>query len=378
MTTMQLPDDRIRIDGVVALETETGRVVPHRLDPSFAHQFPVETAFVEGMASGARMVFDTDASTIDVVCTPMRLTAGATRFPATFDLMIDGELVDRVEADFGHMVVLGFDGGDADFQSGERGTITLRRPSAVPATVEIWLPQSAGIELHAIGVPDGARVEASPTDRRPRWVHYGSSISHCMEAEGPSRTWPAVAADLTARQLLNLGLAGQCHIDQFVARTIRDAEADRISLKLGINVINGDTMTERTFASAVHGFLDTVREGHPDTPILVVSPIICPSAESVPGPTLLAEDGTFEAKGSVADLALGRLHVRRIRELLAGIVEKRTVAGDEHLSYLDGLTLFGEADVADLPDGLHPNAAGYVRMGERFAAQEFLTGGTAR
>ena len=29
--------------------------------------------------------------------------------------------------------------------------------------------------------------------------------------------------------------------------------------------------------------------------------------------------------------------------------------------------LFGADDAADLPDDLHPNPAGYVRMGERFA-----------
>jgi lysophospholipase L1-like esterase len=40
---------------------------------------------------------------------------------------------------------------------------------------------------------------------------------------------------------------------------------------------------------------------------------------------------------------------------------------DSNLSYLDGLKLFNEADVADLPDRLHPNDAGYQRMGERFA-----------
>ncbi|MYB39286.1 MAG: GDSL family lipase, partial [Gammaproteobacteria bacterium] len=35
--------------------------------------------------------------------------------------------------------------------------------------------------------------------------------------------------------------------------------------------------------------------------------------------------------------------------------------------YVDGLTLFGAADAGDLPDDLHPNPAGYIRMGGRFA-----------
>ena len=36
-------------------------------------------------------------------------------------------------------------------------------------------------------------------------------------------------------------------------------------------------------------------------------------------------------------------------------------------SYFDGRRLFDEMDAADLPDDLHPNAQGYIKMGERFA-----------
>lgn len=85
----------------------------------------------------------------------------------------------------------------------------------------------------------------------------------------------------------NLGVSGNCMLDPFVARTIRDLDVDAISLFIGIKILGGDTMRERTFAPAVHGFLDMIREGHPDTPIVVISPIFCPSAEDRPGPRCL-------------------------------------------------------------------------------------------
>ena len=57
---------------------------------------------------------------------------------------------------------------------------------------------------------------------------------------------------------------------------------------------------------------------------------------------------------------------RRIRTLETEIVATRQAAGDANLHLLPGPDLFGPDDVGDLPDGLHPNAAGYQRMGERF------------
>jgi hypothetical protein len=56
-----------------------------------------------------------------------------------------------------------------------------------------------------------------------------------------------VTARLAGVDLENLAFAGQCKLDQHVARTIRDLPSDAISLKLGINVVNGDTIRERTF-----------------------------------------------------------------------------------------------------------------------------------
>lgn len=61
------------------------------------------------------------------------------------------------------------------------------------------------------------------------------------------------------------------------------------------------------------------------------------------------------------------LNLSIARELTEKVVTMRQ-ASDSNLYLMSGLDLFGEADANDLPDDLHPNAEGQVRIGERFAS----------
>jgi hypothetical protein len=137
-------------------------------------------------------------------------------------------------------------------------------------------------------------------------------------------------------------------------------------------------MRRRAFAPAVHGFLDTVRDGHPTTPLLVVGPLLCPIHEDTPGPGAPDfADGTvrFRAVGDPAEVTdgpVGKLSLRVVRGELARIVAERA-PDDPHLHLLDGLALYGETDAAQhpLPDRLHPDDATHRIVGERFAAHAF-------
>ena len=334
-------------------------------------------AILVTMPAGVRLELTTDATELelDVMLTVLHLGEGAA-VPAVFDLVVDGEIVDSQATTEGTHIVVDLRSGGFDLRPGQPTTIRFTRlPGVAGTNVEVWLPHAAVVELRAVRATDGASVGPAATAHRRRWVHYGSSISHCMEATQPTGAWPAVTARLADVHLQNLAFAGQCLLDQHVARTIRDLPADVISLKVGINVVNGDSMRERTFVPALHGFLDTVRDGHPATPIALVTPIFCPEAEDHPGPTVMGEDQRFHVVPRPDELAVGSLSLRRIRELIAIVVDARRGAGDGHLHLLDGLALFGPGDVEDLPDLLHPNAAGYRRMGERFHAMAFADGG---
>ncbi len=320
-----------------------------------------------GMTSGVRLCFTTDAEALclNVLETGIQL-AGTPRRPVTFDLYLDGVQCGSAAASSGHTIVVNPKG--PSFVPGTASEISFDALGTGLKAIELWLPQSAQLEELGLSVSSEAEIHPSPEPTGLRWAHYGSSISHGMEAKGPSWTWPAVAARALGHELMNIGLAGQCHLDGFVARSLRDGPFDAISLEVGINIIGADTMRRRVFASALHSFLDTIREGKPDVPLLVISPIFCPLLETRTGPLMrdsLASYGSTERPHSAMD---GALTLQESRAIIADVVARRRNAGDANLSYLDGLALFGAADESDLPDHLHPNAAGQERMGHRFAA----------
>ena len=358
-----IPLSDLPVIGALEVEHTPAGAVLHRLPRWARAQCPEPMlALVEAMPAGVRLAFRTDATELelDVDLTIVALV-NVPPLPAVFDLVVDGKVAASESSIVGTHLSL-----DANRQlvvtPGPSETLRFVLPGDASAEIELWLPHAAGVTVKELRVSDGATFEASAPSG-PRWVHYGSSISHCLEAASPTTTWPNAVALRTGWNIQNLGFGGQCMLDQFVARTIRDLPADAITMKVGINVVNGDTLRERTFVPALHGFLDTIREGHPETPIVIVTPIVCPTAEENAGPTLPTPEGTFATRPRDPETSLGALTLVRIRELVAQVLAVRQ---DERLHLVSGLDLFGEADVADLPDGLHPNAAGYLRMADRF------------
>lgn len=168
----------------------------------------------------------------------------------------------------------------AELREGPAGTARFTDLPAHDKDIEIWLPHTEITEL--IALRTDAPVEPTPDSGRRVWLHHGSSISHGSNATHPTATWPALAAAQGEVELVNLGFSGSALLDPFTARAMRNTPADLISVKIGINVVNADVMRLRAFTPAVHGFLDTIREGHPTTPLLVVSPSCARSRRTLP------------------------------------------------------------------------------------------------
>ncbi|GAA0973807.1 SGNH/GDSL hydrolase family protein [Nocardiopsis tropica] len=380
-TTTTVTPELLR--GALDLERTERGLLPHRLPARARAQCAdPQLAMAESQPSGVRLAFRTRATAVELDTVPTRrVYPGAPPRPAgVYDLLVDGRLTDQAVATGGDTLRVDLATGAVEHSRGPAATLRFAGLPDRDKDVEIWLPHNETTEVVALRAD--APIAPLPDRGRRVWLHHGSSVSHGSDAASPTTTWPALAASLGGVDLVNLGLGGGALLDPFTARAMRDTDADLISVKIGLNLVNGDLMRLRAFGPAVHGFLDTIREGHPEAPLLVVSPIHCAIHEDTPGPcgfdaeALRAGELRFRANGDPAERAEGKLTLTVVREELARIVRQRAVE-DPNLHYLDGLVLYGGADADELPlpDRLHPDAATHRRIGERFAGFAFGEGG---
>ena len=319
-----LPAEASRFEGAAGVEQLPDGVRPRRLPLDLQPLIHPDLLGSSQIPCGVRLTTLSDTTQLAIDIT-------APVGEASVDVAVDGRRVETLP-----------------MPTAGRYQHTFALASSGERRIELYLPTyGSKTVLHSVTIDDQATARTW-TDPRKRWIAHGSSITACRRALSPMRAWPALVASHFDWHHTNLGFAGQCMIDPIVARTIATMPADYISLCLGINTHYGG-FSPRTWLAAVTGFVLTVRDGHPTTPLVIMSPIICPKCETV-------ADGTG-------------LTVIDMRRELAGLVDTLRSRGDRHISYLDGLSIMSEADVPCMADLLHPDGGGIEVMGERMVAE---------
>jgi hypothetical protein len=281
--------------------------------------------------AGVRICFHTDAQCI--TCKGSFAKEGPERDKQKFDLVINGEYVRSVHPTL--------DGSTLIFQDLPSGD----------KLVEIWLTTvPSEIWFHHLVLEGGEGKISRYVDKRPRWITHGSSITQCSAAHSPSFAWPTLVANHFGWNLTNLGFGGNCAFDQIVARNIADQECERISLCLGINTVGG-AFSHRTWQPAVEGFIFTVRDKHPETPLLLISPICAPNHE----------DEIVEPS---------RMGLIPMRHMLEESYYKFWDMGDRNIYFLNGLDLVNQEEAVHVMpvDKLHPDGNGYEFLAKKFIA----------
>ncbi|MFF0335529.1 GDSL-type esterase/lipase family protein [Streptomyces fimicarius] len=323
-------DPRLSFDGIAGWERGGGdhhaelplRMPVDRLATAMSANF----SRLARTTAGVRFAVRTDASELEL---EVENDPGG----SPLDVRVDGALAHR------------WTGGPG------RHRIAFPLPGAGggPAEVEVWLPHLSVTRIAAVTLRGHRQLLAAERTGRRLLVH-GSSLTHCMYAAGPSESWPALVAAGRGWRLRNLGFAGEAYLDPLVARIIRDTPADLITLELGINAHIRGAFTARSWGPAVCGFLETIRDGHPHTPVVVLTPLSSPERERAVNSAGLTLEDT--------------------RSLAAEAVRVLQRLGDRALHLLDGSAIAPVADAGRLyADGLHPTAAGEYVLADRIGAE---------
>lgn len=328
MPTIAATDPRLTWSGAISLASSANSTKPWRIPHQDQDLYSPGVAELAGraeMPSGVRLRFATAATELTVACEPFAEDGN-------FDLVIDNQIIATTAYAAGASEVR-----FADLPAGDK-------------TVEVWLSPAMPVAIRHLALPDGTDIAPSE-DPRLKWVTYGSSITHCRTAGSPATTWPGVVARGQNFNLTSLGYGGQCHADPLIARLIRDLPADFVSVKIGINIYGAASLSPRSFRPAVLGTIATIRDGHPNTPFAVCSPIWGHDRETTPN-------------------AVG-LTLQQMRSEIQAAVEAYKKRSDDHIYYVDGLSLFDASLAEYLPDNLHPDAKGYEIMGQNFLKEVF-------
>jgi lysophospholipase L1-like esterase len=213
----------------------------------------------------------------------------------------------------------------------------------------VRLAAGRGPERAIVHLPEGMRPtllglralggEIAPAPPEPRWLCYGDSIVEGWKASAPALAWPALVGRRHGLDVVNLGYAGAARGELASAEEIAAQPADLITIAHGTNCWTRTPHGEALFAEGLRAFLAIVREGHPGTPILALSPILRVDAEAQPN----------RLGATLADL----------RRAFERVVAERSAAGDTRLVLVPGRDL---VPAAELPDGIHPDDAGHARI----------------
>jgi lysophospholipase L1-like esterase len=301
--------------------------VPYpRADPADAARLPADTWGTALLPVGVRLelVGDAEAVEVDYTCATDDLGYRGAGAGTTFTAWRGDDLLDEQPA------VL------ADGVS----TVRLALPGSTAGTVTVHVPEGMRPRLHAVRAVDGS-LEAAPAG--PRWLCYGDSIAEGWVASGPGRAWPAVAARRWGLDVVNLGYAGSARGEIASAEQLAALPADVVSVTHGTNCWTRIPHSVDQMRANLAAFLDILRQGHPETPIVVGSPVVRPDAEETPN----------RLGATLVDL----------RAAIEEVVEARQAAGDARLTLVRG----GPLLTADqLPDGIHPGDEGHAALAAAF------------
>jgi lysophospholipase L1-like esterase len=214
--------------------------------------------------------------------------------------------------------------------------IYFKNQPRVMRDITIYLSLYSPVKVLEIGLDQDAAVEAAkPFAVAAPVVYYGTSITQGGCASRPGMSYQAILGRKLNLDQVNLGFSGSGKGEAAVAQAVAEIRASAFVLDFSQN-----NTTVESLAQVYDPFIGAVREKHPDTPIVAITPIY----------------SAGEAGGSQKN--------EQMRALIRKVVSQRIGAGDTHLQLVEGTDLLGPSRADGLVDGTHPNDLGFQWMAE--------------
>lgn len=196
----------------------------------------------------------------------------------------------------------------------------------------IHFPLYTAVDELYIGLENTAQLNKySPYKDILPIVYYGSSITQGGCASKPGNAYQAIVAQKIPVDFINLGFSGGAHGEQAIADYIADLPMSCFVLDYDHNDCGNPDLKARH-----SNFYHTVRDKHPDIPIIIMS---SPYAEQLKNVLISS------------------------REMVYSTYKEAKENGD-NVYFIDGFELFGEFSDCATVDGCHPNDFGFVKMAE--------------
>jgi lysophospholipase L1-like esterase len=203
--------------------------------------------------------------------------------------------------------------------------------------ITLYLPLYMGVKVLGIGVDPEARIERAKPFALPKpVVFYGTSITQGGCASRSGMSYQAILGRTLNADFVNLGFSGNGLGEPELARAVASIDAASYVMDFAQNNPTVESLTQ-----AYAPFLEAIRAQHPETPILVITPIY--SAREA-----WSRDSRLEG----------------MRELIRQVAARRIAAGDRHIEIVEGTDLLGPSRGDGLVDGTHPNDLGFEWMAE--------------
>src|SRR6185312_8942658 len=255
---IQLPSSQMEVDGLPWYGENSGELfrLPVRLKDTFRK--PVWE--LAQSPSGGRIRFRTNSSTLAIRLEypkPPNM-ANMHAFGQTgVDLYIDGVYRNTAIA-----------GRDSKPGLTQEHSFYKDQPR-IDREITLYLPLYMPVKVLGIGLDTDARIQAPKSFSLDKpIVFYGTSITQGGCASRSGMSYQAILGRMLNADFVNLGFSGNGKGEPEMARTVAGIDASYFVLDFAQN-----NPTVESLMQVYAPFVDTIRSKHPQTPILVVTPI---------------------------------------------------------------------------------------------------------